>query len=192
MCTIVVTLNENEPQILRKMATAVCHRGPDSFEVWTNKHHGVAGCRLSIFGDRDAPMIFQDPDTGQIVLLNGEIYNYHSLWRDVSKQGYYPRTDLEAELVARLYQIHGLEFVGRLKGMFALVIVDNSQLILARDRFGIKPLYYTKVDQSILVCSEIKGILCHPKVSPILNTAALEETRVLGMSIRRMKHFFRI
>ncbi len=190
MCTIVVTFNENEPQILRSMAAAVCHRGPDSFEVFSNKHHGVAGCRLSIFGDQDAPMIFQDPGTGQIVLLNGEIYNYHSLWQDLSKQGCHPRTDLEAELVARLYQIHGLEFAARLKGMFALAIVDGSQLILARDRFGIKPLYYTKAGKSVLVCSEIKGILCHPKVSPLLNTAALEETRVFGYVHSQDETFF--
>lgn len=159
-------------------------------EVWTNERHGAAGCRLSIFGDQDAPMIFQDPDTGQIVLLNGEIYNYHSLWKDLSKQGYHPRTKLEAELVARLYQIHGLEFAGRLKGMFAIAIVDDSQLILARDRFGIKPLYHTKVGKSVLVCSEIKGILCHPKVSPILNTAALEETRVFGYVHSQDETFF--
>jgi asparagine synthase (glutamine-hydrolysing) len=190
MCTIVVTFNENQPQILRSMAAAVCHRGPDSFEVWTNKRHGAAGCRLSIFGDRDAPMIFQDPDTGQIVLLNGEIYNYHSLWRDPSKQGHYRTTELEAELIARLYQTHGGGFAGRLKGMFALAIVDDSQLILARDRFGIKPLYYTRVGKSILVCSEIKGILCHPKVSPILNTSALEETRVFGYVHSQEETFF--
>ncbi|MBC8460324.1 MAG: asparagine synthase (glutamine-hydrolyzing) [Deltaproteobacteria bacterium] len=190
MCTIVVTFNEKQPQILRKMVTAVSHRGPDSVEVWTNEHHGAAGCRLSIFGDREAPMIFQDQVTGQIVLLNGEIYNYHSLWKDLSKQGHYPRTDLEAELVARLYQIHGMEFTGRLKGMFAIAIIDDSQLILARDRFGIKPLYYTEVDKSVLVCSEIKGILCHPKVSPILNTTALEETRVFGYVHSQDETFF--
>jgi asparagine synthase (glutamine-hydrolysing) len=135
-------------------------------------------------------MIFQDQDTGQIVLLNGEIYNYYSLWKDLSKQGYYSRTNLEAELVARLYQIHGLEFAGRLKGMFALAIVDDSQLILARDRFGIKPLYYTKVNNNVLVCSEIKGLLCHPKVSPVLNTAALEETRVFGYVHSQDETFF--
>ena len=190
MCTIVVTFNDNRPQILRKMVTAVSHRGPDSVEVWTNEHHGAAGCRLSIFGDRDAPMIFQDPDTGQVVLLNGEIYNYHSLWKDLSKQGYYPRTDLEVELVARLYQIHGMEFAGQLKGMFAIAIIDDSQLVLVRDRFGIKPLYYTEIDKSVLVCSEIKGILCHPKVSPILNTVALEETRVFGYVHSQDETFF--
>ena len=74
--------------------------------------------------------------------------------------------------------------------MFAIAIIDDSQLVLARDRFGIKPLYYTEVDKSVLVCSEIKGILCHPKVSPILNTTALEETRVFGYVHSQDETFF--
>lgn len=180
MCTIVVTFNENQPETLRKMAAAVRHRGPDSFEVWTNEKHGAAGCRLSIFGNPNAPMIYHDPGTGLVALLNGEIYNYRDLRQELSKTGYHPKNDLEAELIARLYQIHGLGFARRLKGMFAIAIVDGQRLVLARDRFGIKPLYYTKSDTSILVCSEIKGILAHPKVTPLLNVHALEETRVFG------------
>ncbi|MFX0197163.1 MAG: asparagine synthase (glutamine-hydrolyzing) [Candidatus Hodarchaeota archaeon] len=191
MCTIVVTFNESQPQTLRAMGIAVSHRGPDSLEIWTNERHGAAGCRLSIFGDPEAPMIFQDAGTGRTILLNGEIYNYHGLWQDLSQQGYHPSTDLEAELIAHLYLVYGLNFAAKLKGMFAVAILDDSQLILARDRLGIKPLYYIKKGKSILVCSEIKGLLRHPKVSPVLNVNALEETCVFGYVCSQDETFFR-
>lgn len=190
MCTIVVTFNEKEPDTLRAMALAVSHRGPDSFETWTNDRHGIAACRLSIFGDKDASMIYEDPATGLIVLLNGEIYNYEDLWRDLAKQGFWPATDLEAELIARLYALHGTGFASLLKGMFAVTILDGSNLVLVRDRFGIKPLYYCQSGKTTLVCSEIKGILIHPNVSPILNVAALEETFVFGYVCSREETFF--
>jgi len=190
MCTIVVTFNENQPQTLRAMAQAVSHRGPDSFEVWTNERHGVAGCRLAIFGDPKAPMIFHDPETHRIVMLNGEIYNYHSLWNKLTKEGHHPKTDLEAELIAKLYDVWGTNFAAQLKGMFAFVIIDEFQLILARDRFGIKPLYYTTLGKKILVCSEIKGLLHHPQISPVLNQNALEETRVFGYIDSQDETFF--
>ncbi len=162
------------------MAEAVRHRGPDSLEVWTNERHGVAASRLTIFGDPQAPMIFHDHPTGRIFLLNGEIYNYHELWAVLQKWGMKPRTDLECELLARLYDHYGLDFVKRLKGMFAIVILDESELVMARDRFGIKPLYYTVTGDKVLVCSELKGLLRHPEISPRLNLSALEETKVFG------------
>jgi len=190
MCTIVVTFNENEPEILRAMAMAVRYRGPDTLETWTGECHGVAACRLSIFGDKSAPMVYHDPVTGMIVLLNGEIYNYHDLWKELSSQGYWPTTDLEAELIARLYAVHGTDFAFRLKGMFAVAILDDQKLVLVRDRFGIKPLYYYQVGKATLVCSEIKGLLAHPKVNPVLNATALEETYVFGYVYSQEETFF--
>ena len=164
MCSIIVTFNEAEPEILRSMAESIRHRGPDSFEVWENGRHGIAACRLSIFGDPTASMIFKDSVTGNIILLNGEIYNYEELWRDLTKRGIVRRSSLEAELISRLYEVHSLDFARHLKGMFAIVILDDQRLILARDRFGIKPLHYAKTGRKILVSSEIKGILNHPKI----------------------------
>lgn len=180
MCSIIVTFNESDPAILRSMAESIRHRGPDSFEILESSHYGIAACRLSIFGDSDEPMIYTDPVTGHVVLLNGEIYNYEDLWRDLAVKGIQRRSNLEAELITRLYELHGLDFAGHLKGMFAIVILDGQRLILARDRFGIKPLHYAKSGGSILVSSEIKGILNHPKITPALNMSALEETRVFG------------
>lgn len=180
MCSIIVTFNEFEPAVLRTMAESIRHRGPDSSETLAHGHHGVAGCRLSIFGDPDGAMIFVDPVTNYVILLNGEIYNYDDLWSDLAANGIQRRTHLETELIARLYAHHGLDFAGHLKGMFAIAVLDDRRLVLARDRFGIKPLYYAKSGGSILVSSEIKGILSHPRITPVLHRAALEETKVFG------------
>lgn len=173
------------------MSEAVRHRGPDSFEFWINGRHGIAACRLSIFGDVNSPMIYKDDTTESIILLNGEIYNYDELWIDLSHKGFQRQTNLEAELIARLYEIHGLNFARYLKGMFAIVILNDSKLILARDRFGIKPLHYTKSRNKIFVSSEIKGILKNPEISPILNKNALEETGVFGYIIDQEATFFK-
>lgn len=180
MCSIVITFNESNPRNLKKMAETVQHRGPDSSEIWPAGKHGIAACRLSIFGNPDASMIYLDQETGYIVLLNGEIYNYRELWNDLSKSGFQPKTDLEAELVARMYQIHGLNFIKYLKGMFAIALFDRDRLVLARDNFGIKPLYYTSVDRKVIICSEIKGILAHPQINPRLSLRSLKETNVFG------------
>lgn len=180
MCTIVATLNENRPAVIRAMTEAVHHRGPDSLEVWTGERHGIGACRLSIFGDPTAKMIYHDSDTGRIILLNGEIYNYTSLWEELASRGIVRKTTLESELIAKLYDVHQLDFASRLKGMFAVVILDGKRLILARDRFGIKPIYYFKNNAVVLVCSEIKGLLKHPSVTPTLNLNALQQSRVFG------------
>ena len=180
MCTLVATLNENSQGILQNMAEATRHRGPDSFEVKSEAVNGIAAARLSIFGDSSAPMIFKDSVTECTVLLNGEIYNYTELWSRLSEFNRKPVTTLESELIAVLYDVFGLDFASQLKGMFAIAIVDNDNLILVRDRFGIKPLYYTHKGKKTIVCSEIKGILQHPEIKPELNYSALEETKVFG------------
>ena len=190
MCTIIITYNEAKPKILRSMAEAVRHRGPDSLEVWHNERHGVAACRLTIFGDPNAPMIYHDPCSGRTVLLNGEIYNYSELWNQLNKTGVFARTDLEVELIARLYDLYGDAFAEKMQGMFTIAILDGSKLVLVRDRFGIKPLYFTRLGQRILVSSEIKGILAHPDATPVLDLTALRETRVFGYIVSPDRTFF--
>ena len=190
MCNIIVTYNEARPEILRAMAKTVRHRGPDSLEVWHNARHGIAACRLSIFGDPNAPMIYHDACTGRTVLINGEIYNYVDLWKELNRAGEFACTDLEAELIARLFQLHGESFAEKLQGMFAIVILDGYRIVLARDRFGIKSLYFTRLGKRILFSSEIKGILAHPDVTPALNPIALRETRVFGYVVSSDRTFF--
>lgn len=191
MCSIVVTFNESNSGTLANMADAVKHRGPDTMEVWPTGSHGIAACRLAIFGSPDATMTYLDPASGAVVLLNGEIYNYEELWDQLSSSGERRTSDLETELIARLYRIHGIDFARHLKGMFAIVILTHDKLVLARDRFGIKPLYYKRLGRKVVVCSEIKGILRHPEVTAALDHTALEETRVFGYVVDQELTFFR-
>jgi asparagine synthase (glutamine-hydrolysing) len=191
MCSIVVTFNESNLGTLTAMADAVKHRGPDSMEIWPAGSHGVAACRLSIFGDPDATMTYLDAESGAVVLLNGEIYNYEDLWNQLSANGERRTSDLETELIARLYKIHGVDFARYLKGMFSIVILTGDKLVLARDRFGIKPLYYKPIGHKVVVCSEIKGILQHPDVTAVLDHTALEETRVFGYVVDQELTFFK-
>jgi len=190
MCGIVVTFNESYPHVLKSMIEAVKHRGPDTCEIWPMKLHGIAACRLSIIGDSNAPMIHRDERTGLVVLLNGEIYNYSELWHELEPVAGCHQTDLESELIARLYSIHKTDFVQHLKGMFALALLDKDHLILARDRFGIKPLYYAMKGRKVLVSSEIKGILAHPDVTPCLNVEGLKESAVFGYVADQENTFF--
>jgi len=190
MCGIVVTYNESSPHALEKMIGAVKHRGPDTREIWPTGEHGIAACRLSIFGNPEAPMIHLDSPTGLVVLLNGEIYNYAELRRELESVAGAPDTDLEAEILAHLYSIHKTDFARHLKGMFAIAIFDKDRLILTRDRFGIKPLYYAVKGKKVLVSSEIKGILAHPDITPRLNVDALKESAVFGYVADQEATFF--
>jgi len=190
MCGILITFNEFDTNNLKHMLDAIKHRGPDTMEVESHGSHGIAACRLSIFGDPGAPMIYRDQSSGVTVLLNGEIYNYAELWDELEQDTGKKETDLEAELIARLYGRHGLEFVAKLKGMFALALFDQDRLILARDRFGIKPLYYTIRGRKVFVASEIKGILAHPDISPCLNCDSLKESAVFGYVADQESTFF--
>lgn len=172
------------------MVEQIRHRGPDGMEINDDSAHGLAVCRLSIFGDKNAPMIFDDESTGRKVLLNGEIYNYGELWDDLSRHGYQRKTNLETELIARLYDIHGVDFARLLKGMFAIAIVDQEKMTLVRDIIGIKPLYYQCHGKRVIVSSEIKGLLAHPDASPSLNIDSLEETSVFGYVVNQRSTFF--
>ncbi|OPY77642.1 MAG: Asparagine synthetase (glutamine-hydrolyzing) 1 [Syntrophorhabdus sp. PtaU1.Bin153] len=150
----------------------------------------MAACRLSIFGNIEAPMTYLDPATGCVALLNGEIYNYTDLWNQLIQVGDNRHTDLEAELITHLYDRYGLGFASYLKGMFAIALFDRDRLILARDRFGIKPLYYAVLGRKVIVSSEVKGILAHPDVTPRLNMDAFKESAVFGYVADREATFF--
>lgn len=190
MCTIAVTFNEARRNVLAAMAAAAKHRGPDSDQIALSARHGAAACRLSIFGDPSRPMGHVDQMSGRMTFLNGEIYNYRELWSELEAAGIARQTDLETELISRLYERHGVDFAAKLHGMFAIAILEDSRLVLARDRFGIKPMYYARLGNRLVACSEIKGLLKHPDVHPSLDMTALEETRVFGYVSTQGKTFF--
>ncbi len=180
MCGIAGLWNEASKSVVRPMVSSMAHRGPDGSGSLISGNHSIGGSRLAIFGDAVAPAVFSDTKKNIQVLLNGEIYNYCTVRNHLACCGIHLRTDLEAELIAKLYLLEGPAFVSRLKGMFAIAILDGDRLVLARDRLGIKPLYYSDQGDKVVFGSEIKSILAHPSVRPVLSLPALEEATVFG------------
>ena len=142
MCGITGIWNEVDEATVATMTRSVAHRGPDGLLWATRGNSSYGGSRLAIVGDPTAPAFFYDAEADSVVLLNGEIYNVQSLRTQLAANGARFDTDLEAEVVAKLYAMHGLNFAKFLKGMFAIAVLDSHRLVLARDRFGIKPLLY--------------------------------------------------
>lgn len=168
---------ENAAAELNGMLDSILHRGPD--ESGTMLDHGLAmGMRrLSIIDLADGSQpIFNE--TGRYgIVFNGEIYNYKELRQQLLASGHVLKTHSDTETIVHLYESLGADCLHQLRGMFGLAIWDNVQqeLFIARDRLGIKPLYYTLVSGSFLFASEIKALLAHPLVKPQVDLMALSE-----------------
>lgn len=180
MCGIVGIWNQPDVDTVARMTQSVASRGPDGLDWVTRNNSSLGASRLAIVGDPKASPVFLDPSTGISVLLNGEIYNAKSLRAELASNGIGFWSDLESEVVAKLFRIHGPAFAKLLKGMFAIAILDNGRLTLARDKFGIKPMYYVDQGDKVVFGSEIKAVLEHPGVSRSLDLSALEESMVFG------------
>ncbi len=168
-----------EEALVVAMRDTMTHRGPDAAGVFVSprRHVGLGFRRLAIVDLSPAanqPMFSSD---GMLaIVFNGEIYNHRVLRKEFEAKGYRYRTRSDTETILNAYQEYGLDFVHKLLGMFALAIWDErrQRLVLARDRIGIKPLYYTFQAGQFLFASEIKAILQHPSVRRELNAEALD------------------
>jgi asparagine synthase (glutamine-hydrolysing) len=162
--------------LLERMNETLHHRGPDSGGVHVDGGVGLAARRLAIIdlAGGDQPMANED---GTIwVVQNGEIYNYRELREELAAAGHCLSTNSDTEVHLHLYEEHGRDYVHRLRGMFAVAIWDGRlrRLVLARDRFGIKPLYY-RLERGVLsFASELKALLCQPDCSREVDLDALE------------------
>ena len=182
MCGITGILNRNgEPVssvILRKMTDVIVHRGPDGEGFYTDGCIGLGHRRLAIIDLSPAghqPMITRD---GRYVLsYNGEIYNFQELRIELEACGYQFHSRTDTEVVLNAFAEWGEQTLERFNGMFAVAIWDKQkqELFLARDRYGIKPLYYTLQGKYLLFGSEIKAILAHPAYQVDLDKEALLE-----------------
>jgi asparagine synthase (glutamine-hydrolysing) len=171
------------PAVLKAMGDAIAHRGPDAEGFWIEPGIGLAHRRLSIIdlAGGDQPV---GNETGSVqVVFNGEIYNYQALRRELEAKSHRFRTNSDTEVLVHLYEEHGPEMVGRLRGMFAFAIWDRSarKLLLARDRLGIKPLYIHRDGEKLLFASEPKAILVYPGFRRFVDPAALEDYLAFGM-----------
>jgi len=168
---------EADASLLKRMNDRITHRGPDDEGFYLEGRVGLANRRLSIIDLSTGHQPLSSASGACWIAFNGEIYNYQDLRRDLLSRGIPLRTTSDTEVVVNLYELHGLDFVQYLRGMFALAIYDRRQerLILARDRIGKKPLYYMRKDNGTLVfASEIKAMLPFPGISRELDPEALD------------------
>src|SRR5271165_3095968 len=143
---------------VQAMCEQIRHRGPDDEGFYVEGPVGLGMRRLSIIDLAGGHQPISNEDGSVWVVFNGEIYNYQALRQDLMSRGHRFRTDSDTETLVHLYEEFGPGFVDRLRGMFAFAIWDGSErrLLLARDRFGKKPLYYAKTAQGLFFGSELK------------------------------------
>jgi asparagine synthase (glutamine-hydrolysing) len=156
-------------KLIIRMRDTMTHRGPDDGGVYVglDRHIGLGHRRLSIIDLSSAGRQPMSDDSKTVwIVYNGEVYNFLELRRELENKGYTFRTGTDTEVLLYLYKEYGRDFIHRLRGMFAFGIWDETkqELFLARDRIGIKPLYYTSFNGQFVFASEIKAILEHPDV----------------------------
>jgi len=162
---------------LAPMIRILRHRGPDDTGFYADHDVGLAHARLSIIDLFDGRQPLCNEDKTVWAVLNGEIFNYIELRQELVSRGHNFATRSDAEVIVHLYEQYGENFVDHLNGQFAIGLWDRKarRLVLARDRVGIRPLFYTTVGGRLIFASEIKSILMVPRVNRRLNRRALAE-----------------
>lgn len=173
---------QTNPQSLRRMCAAMVHRGPDDEGVYVEGRVGLAARRLSIIDLAAGHQPLSNEDGTIWITFNGEIYNHGILREQLIARGHQFRTLCDTETIIHLYEEYGRDCVQHLRGMFAFAIWNGKtkRLFAARDRLGIKPLYYRLTDELFLFGSEIKVILAHPSVKAEFRRSALPEYLAFG------------
>lgn len=161
--------------VLHSMCERIVHRGPDSEGLWLDETAALGMRRLSIIDLRTGDQPVFNEDGTVVVMMNGELYNYREVRAELEKLGHQFLTQSDTEILPHLYEEHGEAMVEYLNGMYAFSLWDTRQkkLIIARDRFGEKPLYHGIFDGKLIWASEPKAILAHPAVTPEINLDAL-------------------
>ncbi len=171
-----------ERNTLAEMNQRIVHRGPDDEGFLVEGNLGLAMRRLSIIDVQTGHQPICNEDENLWIVYNGELYNHQELRRDLEARGHRYRTKTDTETIVHLFEEYGRDCVKYLRGMFAFAIWDRNkrELFIARDRLGIKPLYYRYDGKTLLFGSEIKTILAHPGVEAEFNRATLSEYLAFG------------
>src|SRR5579864_7231494 len=150
-----------DPAVLRRMCAAIVHRGPDDEGIYFQGRVGLGVRRLGIIDLTTGHQPISNEDGTLWIVFNGEIYNHLTLREQLMARGHRYRTNSDTETIVHLYEEYGPNCVDHLRGMFAFAIWDTRQrrLFVARDRLGIKPLYYRLTRDGLVFGSEIKAIL---------------------------------
>ena len=160
---------------LHSMCERIVHRGPDSEGVWLDDQVALGMRRLSVIDLKTGDQPVFSEDKSVIVMMNGELYNYREVRAELEKDGFKFVTKSDTEILPHLYQKYGDDLLDHVNGMYAFTLWDSKKkkLIIARDRFGEKPLYYGVFDGKLIWASEPKAMLAHPVVKAELNLDAL-------------------
>jgi asparagine synthase (glutamine-hydrolysing) len=162
-------------EAVARMSARLVHRGPDSDGLFHQNGVALAARRLSIIDLEHGDQPISNEDGSVTVVQNGEIYNHRELRAGLERRGHRFRTHSDTEVLVHLYEEHGEGFVERLRGMFAIAVWDShtKTLLLARDRFGIKPLYYRVAGGTLSFASELKAMLEQPGFSRRIDPRAV-------------------
>lgn len=170
--------------ILHQMGQVQAHRGPDDSGIFLTKQCGLSHTRLSIIDLKNGsqPMAKSMEGCRCHIVYNGEIYNQKALCKALSERGVVPETSSDTEVILLSYLVFGPEFVKQLDGIFAFAVYDerHRMLSLYRDSFGVKPLFYTIRNGTLIFSSELKGLFCFPGVTAKLDKNGLNEIFGLG------------
>jgi len=177
ICGVVAAERERGPdrEAVARMSGRLVHRGPDDEGLFCEGLAALAARRLSIIDLAHGHQPIENEDRSAVVVQNGEIYNYRELKRELEGKGHRFATDCDTEVLVHLWEEEGERFVERLRGMFAIALWDKRRrrLLLARDRFGIKPLYYRHVGGELSFASELKAMLEQPGFSREIDPQAV-------------------
>lgn len=178
MCAIAGLVNFDENMMLdeaahrltaREMAETMTHRGPDSHGEWVGEHAAFAHCRLAVIDVEKGMQPMKRTVEGYefVICYNGELYNTKELKEDLLARGYTFTTDCDTEVLLMCYIHYGADCAKRLNGIYAFAIWDSmrQRVFMCRDRFGVKPLFYSIKNGEVIFASEIKALLAHPYIN---------------------------
>jgi asparagine synthase (glutamine-hydrolysing) len=182
MCGIAGILNlESQRPIseerLTRMISIIRHRGPDETGIYVDDHVGLGHARLSIIGLEGGGQPIANEDGSLWIVYNGEVFNYIELKEELVRKGHVFTTQTDTEVIVHLYEELGPKCLERMNGQFALAIWDTreKELFLARDRVGIRPLFYTRANGTFIFASEIKAIFMDPMVTREIDAESLHQ-----------------
>ncbi|MBP2029965.1 asparagine synthase (glutamine-hydrolyzing) [Methanohalophilus levihalophilus] len=176
MCGIAGVYGLSDQHLLRKMCDVIEHRGPDDAGYYVDEQISIGMRRLSIIDLSGGHQPVFNEDGSIVVVFNGEIYNFRELREDLEKRGHIFSTNSDTETIVHAYEEYGNDCLNKFNGMFAIALWDTEkkELFLARDRLGIKPLYYSLFEDKLIFGSEIKSLIEYG-LKPEIKEEALSE-----------------
>ncbi|MBQ4510631.1 MAG: asparagine synthase (glutamine-hydrolyzing), partial [Clostridia bacterium] len=197
MCSICgevdfISPSDKRYDTVKKMNDVMKHRGPDDSDIFEDRYACLGHNRLSVMDIENGhqPMSVIYGNKKYTIVYNGEIYNCDEIRRDIKKRGIELRTNCDTEVVLYAYIIYGEDCPEYLNGIFAFCVYDGERVFLARDRFGVKPLYYAIKDSTLIFASEIKAMLQNPLISSNVDKKGLWEILYLSPNFVSGKSVF--